>query len=204
MMVCRGMLLAALLAAVVLAAALSPAAAFAPVSPVAGGRNGVASTADKSPSAMFMGTTKEPPAMPPIKDISYGEESRRYRRTVYTHDDWRKHRSPDRFIYYIRSLFSSGVYKNLGREVTATTAVATFVCLYNCLAGGYTDFEGVKHAAFFVTKDGFSLPMIGLPLAAFTLTSPSLGLLLVFRTNTGYQRWDEARKNWGMNINHTR
>jgi len=26
----------------------------------------------------------------------------------------------------------------------------------------------------------------------------------VFRTNTGYQRWDEARKNWGMNINHTR
>ena len=27
---------------------------------------------------------------------------------------------------------------------------------------------------------------------------------LVFRTNTSYQRWDEARKNWGMNINHTR
>ena len=27
---------------------------------------------------------------------------------------------------------------------------------------------------------------------------------LVFRTNTSYKRWDEARKNWGMNINHTR
>ena len=26
----------------------------------------------------------------------------------------------------------------------------------------------------------------------------------VFKTNTAYQRWDEARKNWGMNINHTR
>ena len=26
----------------------------------------------------------------------------------------------------------------------------------------------------------------------------------VFRTNSAYQRWDEARKNWGMNINHTR
>jgi putative membrane protein len=26
----------------------------------------------------------------------------------------------------------------------------------------------------------------------------------VFRTNKAYQRWDEARKNWGMNINHTR
>jgi predicted membrane chloride channel (bestrophin family) len=31
--------------------------------------------------------------------------------------------------------------------------------------------------------------------------SPSLA---VFRTNAGYKRWDEARKNWGMNINHTR
>lgn len=27
---------------------------------------------------------------------------------------------------------------------------------------------------------------------------------LAFRTDTAYQRWDEARKNWGMNINHTR
>jgi len=31
-----------------------------------------------------------------------------------------------------------------------------------------------------------------------------LSLLQVFRTNTSYRRWDEARKNWGMNINHTR
>ena len=27
---------------------------------------------------------------------------------------------------------------------------------------------------------------------------------IVFRTNSSYKRWDEARKNWGMNINHTR
>ena len=32
---------------------------------------------------------------------------------------------------------------------------------------------------------------------------PTLSIA-VFRTNTSYQRWDEARKNWGMNINHTR
>ena len=31
-----------------------------------------------------------------------------------------------------------------------------------------------------------------------------LSCTTVFRTNTSYQRWDEARKNWGMNINHTR
>ena len=29
-------------------------------------------------------------------------------------------------------------------------------------------------------------------------------LIAVFRTNQSYKRWDEARKNWGMNINHTR
>ncbi len=29
-------------------------------------------------------------------------------------------------------------------------------------------------------------------------------LATVFRTNKSYKRWDEARKNWGMNINHTR
>jgi putative membrane protein len=28
--------------------------------------------------------------------------------------------------------------------------------------------------------------------------------LSVFRTNSSYNRWDEARKFWGLNINHTR
>jgi hypothetical protein len=113
--------------------------------------------------------------LPPIKDISYGEESRKYRRTVYSHDDWRKHRSPDRFIYYLLSLGVSGVYKNIGREVLATTSIATIVCLYNALVTGYTDFEGVQHAALVTSQ---YLPKIGLPLAPFTLASPSLGLLL--------------------------
>ena len=48
------------------------------------------------------------------------------------------------------------------------------------------------------------LPQLALPMAPFSLAMPSLGLLLVFRTNTAYARWDEARKNWGLNINHTR
>lgn len=123
----------------------------------------------------LMVTTKEPPAMPPIKDISYGEGSRKFRRTVYTHDDWRKHRSPDRFFYYLQSTFSSGVYKNLLREVGSTTAVATFVVAWNMLTGGYTDFDNVKHAALIQNQ---FLPILSLPLSPFTLSSPSLGLLL--------------------------
>ena len=113
--------------------------------------------------------------LPTIKDISYGEESRKYRRTVYTHDDWKKHRSPDRFIYYIGAIFKSGVYKNLRREVTATTAIATLVCIWNCFTKEYLDLESVKHAGLFAQT---LLPVLGMPLAPFTLASPSLGLLL--------------------------
>lgn len=117
--------------------------------------------------------TKEAPTMPPLRDISYGEESRKYRRTVYSHDDWRKHRSPDRFFYYLRSIVNSGVYKNLSQEVATTTAVASFVVVYNALTGGATGLSGVDHDAWLS-----ELPMVTLPLAAFTLSSPSLGLLL--------------------------
>merc|ERR1712003_41439 len=61
------------------------------------------------------------------------------------------------------------------------------------------DFSGVMHDP--VLKD---VTLLGLPLTPFTILSPSLGLLLVFRTNSSYGRWDEARKFWGLNINHTR
>ena len=37
-----------------------------------------------------------------------------------------------------------------------------------------------------------------------TFLTSIIFLFSVFRTNTSYKRWDEARKNWGMNINHTR
>ena len=72
-------------------------------------------------------------------------------------------------------MFTSGVYKSVGREVAATTAVAAFICLVNALVRGYTNFEGQKQA---VPLSSTWLPMIGLPLAPFTLSSPSLGLLL--------------------------
>jgi predicted membrane chloride channel (bestrophin family) len=135
------------------------------------------------------------------KDIPYGETSRQFRRTVYTHDDWVKHRSPNRFVKNIFSLVNSGIYKNVSREVSATTTVATIVFLWNMLTVGYDDLSQIHHAPLI---DSYYVPGLTLPMNPFTLASGSLGLLLVFRTNTAYQRWDEARKNWGMNINHTR
>lgn len=104
-----------------------------------------------------------------------GEGSRKYRRTVYTHAEWVKHRSPDRFVGNMRTLLTSGMYNQVSREVYATSAVALFVFLWNMIAGGYTDLAGVQHDPLF--KSPF-VQRVELPLTAFSLVLPSLGLLL--------------------------
>ena len=157
--------------------------------------NAIAQQRPSSSTALDMG----PPTPNIVLQETYGEGSRKYRRTVYTHNEWVKHRSSDRFIRNLSSMISSGVYKSLAKEVLATAGIATFLVIWNGLTGGYTDLDGVQHEA--IVK---FLPMLTLPLTPFTLLSPSLGLLLVFRTNSSYGRWDEARKFWGLNINHTR
>jgi putative membrane protein len=43
-----------------------------------------------------------------------------------------------------------------------------------------------------------NLPMLTLPMQPFSLTTSSLGLLLVFRTNASYTRWKEARLSWAV------
>jgi len=151
------------------ALAAAPAAAFSP--------QAVGAARSRSSTQLFVDNTKTPPSLDisSIKDISYGEESRQYRRTVFSHDDWVKFRSTDRFFYYIASFTSSGIYKSVAREVLTTTAIATFVVIFNCIVGGYSDFEGVTHDALVSSQ---WLPLLGLPLAPFTLSSPSLGLLL--------------------------
>jgi len=147
----------------ILLLALAPAAnAFAPASPPA-------VKTVQSTSALEMG----PPKPEIVLAETYGEGSRKYRRTVYTHNEWVKHRSSDRFIRNVASIWNSGVYKSLAKEVVATTAIASFVVAWNALTGGYTDLDGVQHEAIINI-----LPMLTLPLTPFTLLSPSLGLLL--------------------------
>lgn len=41
-------------------------------------------------------------------------------------------------------------------------------------------------------------------IAIYSLIGFVISLLLVFRTNTGYDRWWEGRKQWGMLVNNTR
>jgi hypothetical protein len=119
------------------------------------------------------------------------EIARRFRRTVYTHDDWKKHRQQDRFTIYLGSMFKSGVFENSKNEVMMTTAFAAFVCLYNALVGGYTDLVGVAHPP--------PLPgqVVGLPVNAFSLTGSSLGLLLSkysYQNGTFHQMYCHLRR----------
>lgn len=59
----------------------------------------------------------------------------------------------------------------------ARGGVATFVAVYNALCVvGYQDFDGVLHQP--IVNPEFSLPLLFLPLGAFTLSSPALALIL--------------------------
>ena len=45
---------------------------------------------------------------------------------------------------------------------------------------------------------------LGLEIAPFEIAGAALGLLLILRTNAGYDRWWEARKLWGGIVNQAR
>lgn len=109
--------------------------------------------------------------------VPYGEESRVYRRTIYQHDDWVKHRNSEgRLISNLRGMFFSGIVRQLKEEVSLISGIGLVVVLWNSLL--------------------LRLPKLCIPPLPFTLSSPALGLLLVFRTNSSYARWSEARSTW--------
>lgn len=123
--------------------------------------------------------------------VPYGESSRKYRRTVFTHDDWLAHRAEGRSFVNLKGIFFSGIVRQLKREVLLVSAAALAVVVWN---------------SFLVTSEATlgMLPNLSLPSLPFTLSSPALGLLLVFRTNSSYARWLEARVKWGNIITQSR
>jgi len=134
--------------------------------------------------------------------VPYGEESRKYRRTVFTQDDWLKHRSTTRLVKNLRGTFSSGVVRSLLAEVGIVAAISTFIVVWNCMFLGYVDFRNIAHPA--PLSPWLPAITLQLPYLPFTLSSPALGLLLVFRTNSSYQRWLEARTTWGKVVSQLR
>jgi putative membrane protein len=113
-----------------------------------------------------------------------------HRNKVYGHADWARHKSSWRHGRHLWTIFNSGVICALGPPVCLCTLLAVFVSVTN-------------HAVEIKRLPSW-FPLLEVATLPFTLTSPVLALLLVFRTNTSYQRFDEARKAWGSNVNRTR
>lgn len=58
--------------------------------------------------------------------------------------------------------------------------------------------------AFIISVVGHFHPEIALPIGPFEYGGLIMGLILVFRINSGYDRWWEARKIWGSIVNQSR
>jgi hypothetical protein len=79
---------------------------------------------------------------PPLQKkgrVRYGISSRRYRRTVYTYEDWVSHRSNDHLFENAKGMVLSGVVRQLKNEVIIVMFIATFVVVWNGLVAGNTE-----------------------------------------------------------------
>ncbi|PON43051.1 Bestrophin-like protein [Parasponia andersonii] len=110
------------------------------------------------------------------------ERGMKKNRTLYNHQKWVDHRSSLRHVRHLLSSPSSRVILSLIPPVIAFTSVAVVIASYNSAVSMHwlPEFYPVLRAS--------SLP--------YQLTAPALALLLVFRTEASYSRFEEGRKAW--------
>ncbi|KAG2451683.1 hypothetical protein HYH02_003463 [Chlamydomonas schloesseri] len=128
-----------------------------------------------------------------VAQLARSELARKYFRTVYDFPQWQKHRSSYRFAERLFQLSQSHILQNALPAISWVTLVATLVASY-----GYSYDQHLL-------PDGLPSISPNASCSAFiSNTSVALSLLLVFRTNSSYGRWDEARKMWGGLLNRSR
>ena len=110
-------------------------------------------------------------------------------RYLYNHEQWVQHRSSLRHLRHFLSSLSSRVILSLVPPVITFTSVAVLIAGYNTavLMDWLPEYFPVLRAS--------SLP--------YQLTAPALALLLVFRTEASYSRFEEGRKAWTKVISGT-
>ncbi|KAJ7962381.1 hypothetical protein O6P43_017616 [Quillaja saponaria] len=113
---------------------------------------------------------------------SVQERGMQQKRTLYDHEKWVQHRSSLRHVRHLLSSLSSRVILSLVPPVIAFTSVAALIASYNSAV--------LMHwlPEFFPVLRASSLP--------YQLTASALALLLVFRTEASYSRYQEGRKAW--------
>ncbi|CAH2057781.1 unnamed protein product [Thlaspi arvense] len=119
-----------------------------------------------------------------VPNWSDGIKERRMqqKRSLYTHENWVRHRSSLRHLRHVSSSTSSRVILSLIPPVSFFTTVAILVAAYNSAVV----MDWLPN--FFPVLRASPLP--------YQLTAPALALLLVFRTEASYSRFEQGRKAW--------
>ncbi|KAM4105167.1 hypothetical protein ACJW30_06G212600 [Castanea mollissima] len=110
------------------------------------------------------------------------ERGVRKKRTLYDHEKWIQHRSSLRHWRHVSSSLTSRVILSLVPPVIAFTSFAAVIAGYNSAVSLHW------LPGFFPVLRASTLP--------YQLTAPALALLLVFRTEASYSRFEEGRKAW--------
>ncbi|XP_073030165.1 voltage-dependent chloride channel 1, chloroplastic-like [Primulina eburnea] len=110
------------------------------------------------------------------------ERGMKQKRNLYDHENWVQHRSSFRHVRHFLSSLSSRVILSLIPPVIVFTSVAAIVAGYNTAVSMHWLPE------FLPVLSASSLP--------YQLTAPALALLLVFRTEASYSRFEEGKKAW--------
>ncbi|KAI7843435.1 hypothetical protein COHA_002913 [Chlorella ohadii] len=129
------------------------------------------------------------PSVDELVADDFKESERRKLRTVFDFDLWKRHRSSSRYSRHMFGLLESRTVRWIGAPLAYCVALSLAVGVYHNLADA-----GIVPEVLPELKT--QLPI--------QLTSAALSTLLVLRTNTSYQRWDEARKMWGLIVNRSR
>ncbi|KAG7575055.1 Bestrophin/UPF0187 [Arabidopsis suecica] len=126
-----------------------------------------------------------------VPNWSDGIKERRMqqKRSLYTHENWVRHRSSLRHLRHVSSSPSSRVILSLIPPVFFFTTVAFLIAGYNSAV----DLDWLPD--FFPVLRASPLP--------YQLTAPALALLLVFRTEASYSRFEQGRKAWVKIISGT-
>lgn len=127
-------------------------------------------------------------------DISK-ERYREYRRVVFDFDYWANTRSSSRFFFNMLTLPVSRIMKDIFPPTLTVTLWAAMIV--------------ADVPQTIVSALGITIPQwlaTGTKVAAdpATLTGSILVVLVIFRTNNAYLRFDEARKMWGLLLNRSR
>ena len=100
-------------------------------------------------------------------------------------------------LTYYNNLCANRVWKTLDTDGDGTVSVQE---LKDGIDAGLVEAHHILGTDFFITPDMLMLNTM----VPFTITSLALGMMLSFRSQNCYKRYDDARKLWGAMINETR